>query len=171
MAELISSPESKSNNCRTKTNKKILRLDLTPMVDLGFLLITFFIFTTTMSQAKALDLALPKDDQPNMPLKISGALTIYLAANNQLYYCEGALVNNGRNLVSATFNSIRQVIINKKSKSNKQDLFLIIKPTNDCTYQNIVDILDEVNINMVTKYAMDNINEIENAILQKALKY
>jgi biopolymer transport protein ExbD len=170
MAELVSSPKSKSNNCRTKTNKKIVRIDLTPMVDLGFLLITFFIFTTTMSQAKALDLALPKGDEPSMNVKLSGALTIYLTANNQLYYCEDSLASNGNNLVSATFNSIRQVIITKKRITKEKDLFLIIKPTDACSYQNIIDILDEVNINMINRYAMDNVNETENAILHKALK-
>jgi biopolymer transport protein ExbD len=170
MAELVSSPKSKSNNCRTKTNKKIVRIDLTPMVDLGFLLITFFIFTTTMSQAKALDLAFPKGDEHSMPVKLSGALTIYLTANNQLYYCEDSLASNGNNLVSATFNSIRQVIITKKRITKEKDLFLIIKPTDACSYQNIIDILDEVNINMINRYAMDNVNETENAILHKALK-
>jgi len=170
MAELVTSQESKSNNCRTKTNKKIVRIDLTPMVDLGFLLITFFIFTTNMSQAKALDLALPKGDEPSIPVKLSGALTIYLAVNNQLYYCEDTLASNGSNLVSASFNSIRKVIINKKSITKEKDLFLIIKPTDACSYQNVIDILDEVNINMINRYAIDNVNETENAILHKVLK-
>src|SRR5579862_7192390 len=68
------------------------RVDLTPMADLGFLLITFFIFTTTMSQPTALPLNLPRHvDKPEDLTKVkkSAALTIISGKNDQLYYYEG----------------------------------------------------------------------------------
>jgi len=102
-----------------KAKKLSTRVDMTPMVDLGFLLITFFIFTATMSSPKAMDLRMPKDvDDPKKQneAKESGALTIMLGKGDQVYYYEGQLkVDVGENnFKSTTFKGIRDVIITKK---------------------------------------------------------
>lgn len=102
-----------------KARKLSTRVDMTPMVDLGFLLITFFIFTATMSSPKAMDLRLPKDvedEEKKSEAKESGALTIMLGKDNHVYYYEGQLkVEEGmNNFKSATFKEIRQIIIDKK---------------------------------------------------------
>src|SRR5687768_8128875 len=103
-----------------KAKKLSTRVDLTPMVDLGFLLITFFIFTTTMSQPTAMKLNLPKDTEnpeEQNQAKESGALTILLGKDNHVFYYEGQLSPDGSNWKSTNFtgeNSIRDVIINKK---------------------------------------------------------
>src|SRR5215471_20606591 len=103
-----------------KKGKKLsTRVDLTPMVDLGFLPITFYIFTTTMSQPTAMRLFLPKDtDKPEEQNKVkaSGALTIMLGKNNGVYYYEGELLPDGSNFKTANFATIRDEIINKKKE-------------------------------------------------------
>ena len=177
-----------------KAKKLSTRVDMTPMVDLGFLLITFFIFTTTMSSPKALNLNMPKDTKNEEELnkaKESGALTIMLSKNNAVYYYEGQLAPDGSNFKSANFATIREEIINKKKEVMKthvhdgscpkiwaenkgdknscldRDFVVVIKPDEDATYRNTVDILDEMTINNVKRYAMIDITPQELEVVRK----
>jgi biopolymer transport protein ExbD len=147
-----------------KQKKLSTRVDLTPMVDLGFLLITFFIFTTTMSQPTAMQLFLPKDtDKPEEQNKVkaSGALTLLLGNNNVIYYYEGELLPDGSNFKTTGFKDIRNVIMEKKRATDPKDFMVVIKPDNNATYKNTVDILDEMTINDVKRYAMVDIAPVE----------
>jgi biopolymer transport protein ExbD len=147
-----------------KAKKLSTRVDLTPMVDLGFLLITFFIFTTTMSQPTAMRLFLPKDTEKpeeQNKIKASGALSIMLAKNNQIFYYEGELLPDGSNFKSTNFKEIRDIIINKKKSTDPKDFVVVIKPGPEATYKNTVDILDEMTINDVKRYAMVDIFDQE----------
>ena len=93
-----------------KKGKKLsTRVDLTPMVDLGFLLITFFIFTTTMSQPTALKLMLPKDaenPEEQNKAKESGVITLLLGKDNTVFYYEGQLDNTASNFKSSNLDAV-----------------------------------------------------------------
>ncbi len=138
-----------------KKGKKLsTRVDLTPMVDLGFLLITFFIFTTTMSQPTAMNLAMPKDtDKPDEENKVkeSGSLTIMLGKANVIYYYFGL---DPTKMQTTGYKDIRNIILEKKKNTPADDFFVVIKPDKDATYKNAVDMLDEMSINDVHRYAM-----------------
>ena len=141
-----------------KKGKKLsTRVDLTPMVDLGFLLITFFMFTTTMSQPTSMHLNMP-DDNNTPPQKTyeSGAFTIWLGKNDNLYYYEGELKPDLSNVVVTNYKGIRQAILNKKANTDTSKLFMIVMPGSQSTYKNIINILDEFAINEVEKYALVN---------------
>src|SRR5215213_4224227 len=100
-----------------KAKKLSTRVDMTPMVDLGFLLITFFIFTPTMSTPTTLALNMPKDEkdpQKQNEAKASGALSIMLGKNDAVYYYEGELDPNAMNFKASNFKDIREEIINKR---------------------------------------------------------
>ena len=147
-----------------KSKKLSTRVDLTPMVDLGFLLITFFIFTTTMSQPTAMKLNLPKDtDKPDEQNKAkeSGALTLLLGKADNVYYYEGILKPDASNFKSSTFKQIRDVIIDKKSRTNDKDFVVVIKSTDDATYRNVIDALDEMTINDCKRFALVDISDVE----------
>src|SRR5438128_9612542 len=74
-----------------KSKKLSTKVDLTPMVDLGFLLITFFIFTTTMSTPKATDLFMPKESKDSTQVGLSSALTVIPIRDNKIFYYHGEL--------------------------------------------------------------------------------
>jgi biopolymer transport protein ExbD len=145
-----------------KKGKKLsTRVDLTPMVDLGFLLITFFIFTTTMSQPTAMRLFLPKDvKDPNEQNKVknSAVITLMLGKNDVIYYYEG---DSAQKLKPTDFKKIRDIVIDKKRRTDPKDFVVVIKPTVDATYKNTVNILDEMTIDGVKRYAMVDISPVE----------
>ena len=158
-----------------KAKKLSTRVDLTPMVDLGFLLITFFIFTTTMSQPTAFKLYLPKDaDKPEDQnrTKESGVLTILLGKDNHVFFYEGIIDNSNAstNFKSANFGNgddgIRSVILKKKVNTPEKDFMIILKPNPECNYKNVVDILDEMSINVVKRYALVDISDVENQLIK-----
>lgn len=163
MAELDTSSQGghKKKGPGVKKAKKLsTRVDLTPMVDLGFLLITFFIFTTTMSQPTALRLFLPKDtekQEDQNKVKNSGVLTVLMNRDNNVYYYEGELLPDGSNFKTSNFKDVRQVILDKKKNTKPEDFVVIIKPGPDATYKNTVDMLDEMFIGDVKRYALVDI--------------
>jgi biopolymer transport protein ExbD len=184
MAELDTSGGGHKKGPGVKKGKKLsTRVDLTPMVDLGFLLITFFIFTTTMSQPTAMKLILPDDKvkpEEQNKAKESGALTILMGDDNHIYYYEGQLKPDASNFLSASYNgenSIREIIMKKKVQVRsiardpsdpEKDLVIVIKPSSKCNYKNVIDILDEMSINVVKKYALVDIFDIEEQLVQKS---
>jgi biopolymer transport protein ExbD len=180
-----------------KAKKLSTRVDMTPMVDLGFLLITFFIFTTTMSTPATMGLTMPKEEknpEDQTEIKESGALTIILGKDNEVFYYEGQLKPDGSNFMSSSFNDIRKVIIDKKKQvianhvhdsgcekiqqkakeagdpdwqnaCKDKDLVVVIKPNKEATYKNTIDMLDEMTINNVKRFAMVDITDNENEVV------
>jgi len=152
-----------------KSVKKSTRVDLTAMVDLGFLLITFFIFTTTMSQPSAMQLFLPKDtekpDEQNKA-KESGALTLIPSKDRVIYYYEGQLKPDGSNFLASNFKEIREIILNKKRTTDAADLVIVIKPGERSKFRDVVDILDEMTIDDIKRYAMVEVAEAEKELIK-----
>ena len=157
-----------------RLNRKNTRVDLTPMVDLGFLLITFFVFTTQLSLPTTLHLNMPDDKaEPGDIVCSSCVLTVILQAGNTIQYYEGMPESNPviRN-TSFTNNGIRNIILQKKKqvkklKGNADDFVLIVKSADGSTFQNFVDIVDEVAINNVKHYYLDEINQADRQLLSK----
>src|SRR4029078_11521601 len=91
MAQIENNANVRKGRSFSHNKKQIIRIDMTPMVDLGFLLITFFVFTTTMSIPKATDLFMPSDKPVTIPPEIpnSLALSLLLDDNNKVYYYNG----------------------------------------------------------------------------------
>ena len=154
MAEMEVKESKKKGPGVKKGKKHSTKVDLTPMVDLGFLLITFFIFTTTVQQPTSMNLNMPKDtkDQKDLTkVKESGSLTLLLGKDNVVYYYYG---NDPSTMKTTNYKDVRNIILKKKKSTPASDLFIIIKPDKDATYKNAVNILDEMDINQIDRYAM-----------------
>ncbi len=155
-------------------NKKNTRVDLTPMVDLGFLLITFFVFTTQLSLPTTLHLNMPNDKTVPADMVCSSCvLTVILQADNAIVYYEGMPESNpviGN--TSFSNNGIRNIILQKKRqvqhlKGTADDFVLIVKSADASTFQNFVDMADEVAINNIKHYYLDEMNAADRALLAK----
>ncbi|MGG9971465.1 ExbD/TolR family protein [Ferruginibacter sp. SUN002] len=161
-----------------KSKKLSTRVDLTPMVDLGFLLITFFVFTTTMAKPTAMNMTEPNDDvdpSKQMKVKESAVMTILLGKADKLYYYYGSLTadNMSQKFKSTNYRDIRQLILDKKRQvpngnKGKSDLMYIIKADKESTFKNAIDVLDEMTINAIPEghYAEVDITDTERELIR-----
>ncbi len=159
----------KKGSKKVRSKKQNNKVDLTAMVDLAFLLITFFMLTTSLSKPQSMDLGLPdKDDDPskNKDVKVdeNRTMTLLLGDNNQVKMYMGLLatpkiapkdVAYGKEGMRQELLKQRQAVIEYTGNKDK-GLIVIIKPSKKASYKNLVDVLDEMAIVDVPTYAIVN---------------
>ena len=167
---------------KVRAKKMSTRVDMTPMVDLGFLLITFFMLTTSMSKPSSMTLNVPHKDQKEEktePLKASKVLTLFLGRDNDVFYLDGIAADDDRapsELKTTRFGAeLREVIFQSKNRINSQfpaeadgsaPFVVVLKPLPVSTYKNMVDVLDEMAITKTKRYALvDNLTDSEKKLL------
>lgn len=143
-------------NSASLTGRSSLRVDLTPMVDLGFLLISFFMLSTTLAQHNVANLIMPKDNGIETPVGRLATLTLMPIRNNQIDYCEGDK-SSAELMKHCTYAEVRSVIQHKQRKvadllGDKNKTVVIIDPGDESTYKNFIDLLDEIQINEIQHY-------------------
>jgi len=197
---------TQNNNGKKKgrTKKMSTRVDFTPMVDLGFLLITFFMLATTLSKPQTMEVALPSKEKVSevdqTKIKASRAVTILLGKDNKVYYYEGTRENDiDPVLVPTDFSpkGIRQFLIRKnydvmvkvrelkaekdakkisekEFEKRKEEIIgdkkapiVIIKGTKESSYKSLIDVLDEMAICNIGRYAIIDIAPFDLELLSK----
>jgi biopolymer transport protein ExbD len=163
---------------KVRSKKQNSKVDLTAMVDLAFLLITFFMLTTSLSKPQSMNLGLPdtkKDKEPQKDIKVDQkrTMTIILGADNKIKWFHGLLDTpepNGkpteaiygkegiRKEILKRVKSVAEYCAAKPGSKPGDGLIVIIKPTKKANYRNLVDMLDEMAICNVPTYAI--VNEI-----------
>lgn len=201
MAEV--NTESKDSGKKGKPKKMSTRVDFTPMVDLGFLLITFFMLTTTLIKPQTMEISMPSKDkvteEEQTKVKASKAITIILGKNNKVYYYFGTREKNVDPQVFETDFSakgIRKVLIEKnisvvrniedikkdkskmpedtlkarisRAKASKESPVVMIKASDESSYKDLVDILDEMQICNIGRYAIVDITSYDLDIVKKS---
>lgn len=200
MSEIVARFKGLKKKGRPK--KLSTRVDFTPMVDLGFLLVTFFMLSTTLNKPQTMELSMPSKDkvaeEEQTQVKESTAVSVLLGKDNKIYYYFGiGTAEVTPELKATTFapdgvrnvllqrnievvNQIRQLKFQRASKSiseedfrkkvaevkqNKQAPVVMIKSTDEATYENLVDILDEMQICNIARYAIVDITEYDKELI------
>lgn len=198
-----SSEGSKSGKVRAK--KMAVHIDFTPMVDLGFLLITFFMLTTTMNKPQVMEINMPlKEDVPpedRTKFKESQTMTIVLGDKNKIYYYFG-ITNPVLDSTNFGKEGIRKVLLEESTKRNplvdsipiykrqlddrkikredykknvsriksyKDGLIVVIKADDKSKYRNLVDILDEMAVCNIGRYAIVDITDQDKQLIAGTL--
>ncbi|HEX8018005.1 MAG TPA: biopolymer transporter ExbD [Flavobacterium sp.] len=168
MAELNTGDGGGGKGGKVRSKKQNSKVDLTAMVDLAFLLITFFMLTTTLSKPQAMPLGLPdkNEKEPEKPIKVDEkrTLTIMMGENNKLIYYMGLIDSPiaGPKDIAYGKDGIRKVLLSRKKSvleytgDKTKGIIVIIKPGKKSKYKNLVDILDEMAISGVETYAIVN---------------
>ncbi|KMQ59242.1 biopolymer transporter ExbD [Chryseobacterium angstadtii] len=153
-----------------KQKKKLIRVDMTPMVDLGFLLITFFMFTTNFTKPNVMDLGLPaKGTPPSGPVVDQrNQVTFILGKDNRVFYHQSNETDlNSENLKETDFSGVKisKIISEAYKKAPVPENFtVIVKPTDDANYKNFVDILDNIAISKKERYGITDIKPWEEKV-------
>jgi biopolymer transport protein ExbD len=158
MAEI--SDTGKGGKGKKRSKKVSTKIDMTPMVDLAFLLITFFMLTTIFNKPQAMEVNMPDKtkDLQKQPIKDSKALTIILGKNDKIYWYRG-LDNPKVETTDYSAEGIRKVLLQKNKQI--QDMVVLIKAEDISKYKNIVDILDEMHIADIKRYAIVDISAVD----------
>ena len=167
MAEISQADSGKGGKKRSK--KQSTKIDMTPMVDLGFLLITFFMLTTTLQKPQTMQLNMPDDTdkKETMPLKMSESITVTPQEGGRLYWYQGVSTDPATKVEATNYSDkgLRQVLLEQKAKIGDK-FTIVLKPMKKSNYKNVVDILDEMAINVLKKYALVDISEGEAALVK-----
>jgi biopolymer transport protein ExbD len=152
---------------KIRSKKSSTRIDMTPMVDLAFLLLTFFILTTTLSKPQTMEITMPEkpkpeDKQPEVNEK--KVLTLVLGANDKVYWYVGITEPEAKK-ADFSKDGIRKVLIDKKAEI--RDLIVLIKAMDEAKYKNMVDILDEITITNIQRFAIVDITSADKEIVRQ----
>jgi biopolymer transport protein ExbD len=169
MAEIVSNSSSR---------KLSTHVDMTPMVDLGFLLITFFMLTTTLLQPQVMEIFMPHKGDDKMPIKASNTVTLLLGKNNKIHLYRGTLAENpAKEILSYDSKGLRKRLLelkrtigttfNTRTNRHEEAMVVVIKAEDKATYKNVIDVLDEINICDINKYALTDISPADLAYMDK----
>ena len=172
MSEIQGKADSGGKGGKKRAKKMSTKIDMTPMVDLAFLLLTFFMLTTTFAKPNVMQLTMPvkeKNEDEQTKLKESEAFTIIMGENNKVYYYPGmnsAEAPADLKVTNYGPNGIRQAILDRQRVQPKT--VILIKPDDKAVYKNMVDILDEMNITNQRKYALVKVSKSDQELIKKS---
>ena len=170
MAELNTGDSGGGKGGKVRSKKQNSKVDLTAMVDLAFLLITFFMLTTSLSKPQSMSLGLPdkdpKDKTEDVKVDENRTMTVVLGENDKMFYYMG-IINTPMTpkVIAYGKDGIRKELLKRKKEvlaystakgKPDQGMIVIIKPGKKSTYKNVVDILDEMAISSIPTYTIVN---------------
>lgn len=158
----------KKKGGKVRSKKGSTRIDMTPMVDLAFLLLTFFVMTTTLNKPQTMEITMPekpKEGEKLPEVNEKHVLTLVLGEENKVYWYIG-ITNPTIEVTDFSAEGIRKVLLSKKTEIPK--LMILIKAMDEAKYRNMVDILDEMNISSIQRYALVNITPVDVELVKES---
>ncbi|HLZ16058.1 MAG TPA: biopolymer transporter ExbD [Cyclobacteriaceae bacterium] len=168
MAEIQGGGDGGKKGGKIRSKKTSTRIDMTPMVDLAFLLLTFFVLTSTLSKPQTMEVTLPEkpkenDKQPEVNEK--KVLTLVLGANDKVYWYVG-ITDPEVKRADFSKDGIRKILLEKKAAI--RDLIVLIKAMDESKYKNMVDILDEMTISSIQRFAIVDITSVDKELVKES---
>ncbi|SHJ95601.1 ExbD/TolR family protein [Epilithonimonas mollis] len=156
-------------------NKKPIRVDMTPMVDLGFLLITFFMFTTNFSKPNVMNVGLPAKGPINTTeVDVKNSISFILGQEGRVFYYQADkkdLTDKSLKEISFDKAQVAKTIEAAKANAKDKNIFtVIVKPADDSQYKTVVDMLDELAITKSERYGIAEMNDREKELYQKRIE-
>lgn len=146
-----------------------IRIDMTPMVDIAFLLLIFFMVTTVFRQPQAMEMALPEND-PNKPpvtMKVyeKRLLTVMVAhidGRDSLAYLIGNDVPK-----PLAWDSLRTILLERRAIYG-DSLTVLARIDRKATYESMVNLVDEFNVAQTTRFTIDRYTTVDDSLLRAA---
>lgn len=162
MAEIDSSGGGAKKGNKQRAKKMSTKIDMTPMVDLGFLLITFFMLTTTLQKPSVMQLNMPDktEDNTTTPTPASRTLALIAGPKSKVYYFRGDPKDPNTKIEVTNYSAtgLRQVIAENKAAvdaaAGKDKFVVVVMPMDKASYKNVVDLLDELAITGSERYGI-----------------
>jgi biopolymer transport protein ExbD len=156
--------ESKSHAKGQKKKKKRagVRIDMTPMVDVAMLLLTFFMMTTVFNKPQTMELNLPPDDKVQVEVAASTLLTVRVEPNMAIYWSMG---NEPTALKKIAFIELRPLLVERLRSIPK--LITLVEIDRDAKYNDMVDIMDELNLANITKFSIAPMKDADKKLIAK----
>jgi len=149
---------------KIRSKKTSTRIDMTPMVDLAFLLLTFFVMTTTLNKPQTMEITMPEEDEKEPPkVNEKHVLTLVMGKNDKIYWYIG-ITDPEVKVTNFSNTGIRKLLLEKKRDIPK--LIVLIKSLDESKYKNMVDILDEMNINSIQRYAIVDVTPVDKELIK-----
>jgi biopolymer transport protein ExbD len=155
-------PRSHGKGQKKKKRRVGVRIDMTPMVDVALLLLTFFMLTTVFNKPQTMELNLPPTQKP-VPIPASSLLTLRVAPDFTIYWSKG---DDPNKLQKVPFSEIRKFLIDQDRSTNK--MVTLIKIDRDAKYNNMVDLIDEVNLANISRFSIAPMDANDKRLMEKA---
>ncbi len=146
---------------KKKKKRVAIRIDMTPLVDIFMLLLTFFMVTTVFSKPQTMELNLPPDDT-TVEVAQSSLLTLRVNKNFIIYWNKG----NDPKLQKVNFEDLRKFLVEQDRSTHK--MIILLKIDRDAKYNNMVDLIDEINLANLTRFSVTPLKEEDKKLMAKA---
>jgi len=158
----------KKKKGKVRAKRSSTRIDMTPMVDLAFLLLTFFVMTTTLNKPQTMEITMPEKPKPGdeMPeINEKNVLTLVLGEDDKIYWYMG-ITDPVVEVSNFSATGIRKILLAKKAELPK--LVVLIKAMDEAKYKNMVDIMDEMNISTMQRFALVDITPTDVQLVKES---